>query len=340
MTEESITPPLGYMSRVKAISKQEAVSLYSAENIKTVVKYALEQYLRSFFDTNGVNRKYLKVTPTAFNYVSDPDFDTEKDPTKIKLTIDRMQERVQGMLPSIVIADTGMILKTPGFGRSVAQSKSLGSDNLFRVAHQINVFREIPITLLVATNSQSSTECLSQALHAIMFDLSNMICGRTLRPRADHDTTWCVRLPLQMDAGSTDKNNQSEDTQEQVWTNPLSFSVVFEDSYSITDTDIEAVVHAPGETTDPAILVDTVVRVGRKASVLVTNMHADMRLVLNNRNIAMLSEGSRPQEYTLLAKQPGILELQLIQRSANNQQFQGSSIQPKIVMRKSVTLTY
>lgn len=340
MTGSNSTPPAGYMSRVKSVSKQEAVSTYTADNIKTIVKYAVEVYIRSFFDVAGVNRRFLKVTPTAFNYVSDPDFDTEKDPTRTKLTIDRMTERVVGALPSIVIADTGMTLRTPGFGKSTQQSKSLGSNNLYRVAHCIHVFREIPVTILVATNSQSSTECIAQALHAMFFDLSNLICGRTLKPPDGSDSTWSIRLPQTMDPGTTEKSSQTEDVNEQVWMCPLSMSLFFEDSYDLADDDIDPVVHTAGDSIDPVIVCDSTVRVGRRTTITVLNMQADMRLVLNNRNIATLAEGPRPTEFVLLAKQPGTLSVQLIQRAATNQPLQGSSIQPKIVVSKELTLTY
>lgn len=335
MAEDASTT--GYMRRYKAVSRQAAVSTYSATNISTITTSAIESYIRDYFDSNGKHRNLLaQFAPGLTKYLSDETFVPEQDPTRTKLTIARYNERLAAHPPCYVLSDSGIALKSPGFGRSISQSRMVPN----QTAHCIAVMREVPITIVTAANSKSDMAILAQALHSIFYDLSNFIGSKLIHPENETDT-WIVRLPMQMDAGGYDKNNMPDDPQQMMWTNTFSFTASFEDCYYVVGEDINyeasnAAVYAPS-----LVLPDTVT-VGKRIIFSAQNLQLGMKVVTSDPGTAVVSPGSNPFEFLLLAKKPGTFDIKILNntRKTNPYPGQSSSIQPDVVLAKTVTSTY
>jgi hypothetical protein len=324
------------MANLKTVSRQSAITTYSATNIDTVVQDALEHYMRSFFDPEGSNRALLKqFAPELLRYNSDPHY-SGNNPVQTALTIARYEERLAANPPCIVINTTGMTLKTPGFGRSTGQSRPQTA----LIAHHISVYRDINVSLFIAASSRSDAATLSQAINTIFFDISTFVNGKTLRPSNSTDT-WVIRLPLQMDAGNIDKQAQGEDVQMQIWTNVFTFTLSFEDSYMLSSDEITYTV-----STQPAeeVRIDfpTTCRVGKPVVGTVINKQYNMTVMLSDYNLATLTPGSLPCEYILHPRRPGVVQLRIAQGAAKpgSIENQGSSIQPNIVASQSINITF
>lgn len=332
----STSSKLGYMAKLRTVSRQSALSTYSATNIDTITQTAVESYIRSFFNEDGINRHYLKqFAPELLQYNADPHY-TGNDSTRKLLTIARYEERLAAHPPCIVINTAGPILKTPGFGRSTWQSRPQSD----MIAHHISVFRDVGVSLFIAASSRSDLSTLSQAMSTIFYDISTLVNGKTLLPNNDTDT-WLIRLPLQMDAGTIDKQPQGEDPQMQIWTNVFSLTVSFEDSFMLSSEDIKYTVGV-GTTDAPILDFPQTMRVGKSVTGTFTNKQVGMALVLSDYNLATMTPGSLPCEYIIHPKRPGTLELQVFHGSAQNgsMQDQGSSVQPNVVTRFPITITF
>jgi hypothetical protein len=324
------------MARLKTVSRQSALSTYSATNIDTITQTAIESYLRSFFNEDGANRELLgQFAPELLQYNADPHY-VGNDSTKKKLTIARYEERLAAHPPCIVLNTTGTTLKTPGFGRSTHQSRPQTD----LIAHHISVFRDIQASIFTAASSRSDLVTLSQAISTIFYDISTFVNGKTLRPQNATDT-WLIRLPLQMDAGGTDKQAQGEDPQMQIWTNVFSFTLSFEDSFMLSSEDMKYTVSV-GTTDAVNMVFPSSARVGKSFVGTLSNKQVGMSLTLSDYNLATITPGSLPCEYIIHPKRPGVLELRVIQGAVPNGSLedQGSSIQPRIVAVHPITITF
>lgn len=327
----------GYMSRYRAISRQSATSTYSATNISTIVMSALETYVRAYFDTTGKHRNLLQqFAPGVTQYVSDKSFVPESDATKTALTIARYNERIAAHPPCIILNDSGVVLESVGFGRSVAQDRQ--QKNL--TSHHISIARKVPVSFLVVANSKSELATLAQSLHTIFFDLSNFVGGKLIH--ADNETdTWLVRLPLQMDAGNYDKTNQGDDPQMQIWSSTMSFVCDFEDSFMLSGDDINYEISTEAFST-PSIDFPATMRVGKKYLGTVSNLLVDMKLALSDPNKASLSKGSGPSEYFITAKNPGVFTVKILNGARHEDKYVGQNnmLQPNVLLEKTITVAF
>lgn len=328
----------GYMRRFKTVSRQTSVSVYSATNISTIVSTAVEHYLRNYFETDGKHRRLLEqFAPSMLYYVADPGFVPASDPTKQALSIQRYSERIAAEPPGIVITDSGVVLKTVGFGRSVAQDRQ----NPSQVSHHISVFRDVPVTLLIVASSRSDLASLCQAVHSIFYDLSNFVSGKLLFPENDTDT-WLIRLPMQMDAGNYEKTQQTDDVKMQLWSNTFSFTCTFEDTYMLAGDEIRYDVPS-GTVGGPVINFPDTANAGRQITGSISNLQADMVVLLSDHNIASICKGSSPSEYRILAKKPGTVTLKIVQgaRSSDNPYpGQSSMLQPNVVASQDIVISF
>jgi hypothetical protein len=328
----------GYMRRFKTVSRQTSVSVYSATNISTIVSTAVETYLRNYFETTGKHRRLLEqFAPSMTYYIADPDFVPASDPTKQALSIQRYSERIAAEPPGLVITDSGVVLKTVGFGRSVAQDQQ----NPGIVSHHISIFRDVPVTILIVASSRSDLASLCQVIHSIFYDLSNFVSGKLLFPENDTDT-WLIRLPMQMDAGNYEKTQQTDDVKMQLWSNTFSFTCTFEDAYMLAGDELRYDVPS-GLVGGPVINFPTTIRAGRQVIGSVSNLQSNMQVLLSDHNIANISKGSSPSEYRILAKRPGKFSLQIVQgatTSANPNPGQSSMVQPNVVASQDIIISF
>ena len=322
------------MSRVSLSSRQQASNMVSETNIDGIVTSAFESYLRSLFDRKGRRRKqFEQMLSGVSNFVSDIDFVPETDPTKAKLTIARMTERVKAAVPCIVLGDTTIGLRKTGFGKSLAQSRV--SKKV--IANHIGIFREVGVNLLVVANSRSDCYALSQALHVILFDAANFLTGSVLVPE-DPDATWLIRIPQTIDPGSPTKDTMSEDNQMQIWSNTVSVTCFFEDSFIAAGSDIDdPMLNTPAE----SVVIDfpTTGRVGRRAEGAITGLPFQAVVALDNINVASLQR-TESGNYALVFRRPGTVRVRVFDGAANGLQNQGSSIQPNIIAEHEIVVSF
>lgn len=327
----------GYMRKYKAVSRQAATATYSATNISTITLTALEAYIRAYFDTTGKHRSLLQqFAPGVMHYVSDVTFAQGSDATKTFLTIERYNERIAAHPPCIILNDSGVVLKSVGFGRSVAQDRQ--QRNL--TSHHISVSREVPVTFLVVANSKSDLATLSQTLHTIFFDLSNFTSGRLIHATNETDT-WLIRLPMVMDAGNYDKSNQSDDPQMQIWSSTMSFVCSFEDSFMLAGDDINY--DAGTDAIDPPnIGFPETMRVGKKYIGTISNLLVTMKAAISDPNIASIGPGSSPFEYIITAKKPGVFSVKIFDGARTEDKYAGQNnmLQPNVILEKQITVGF
>lgn len=334
MTTQAQTK-LGYMAGVSLRSRQDASDRASETNIDNIVTKAFETYLRSFFDSTGSRRhRFVQMCPGVSQFLSDRDYDFEKDPTHSKLAIERLTERTQASVPCIIVCDTTPTLRKPGFGRSVAQSRV--SEKV--TANHIAIFREISVPLLVVANSKSDCHALSQALHLVLFDAVNFLIGNVLLPERGSSATWCIRIPQMIDPGTPTKDQQAGDVQQQVWSNTVTVPSFFEDSFIVAgESPSDPVISAASESI--AITFPTRARVGQSVAGFVTGIPWQARVVLDDINVASLRKTDQ-SEYVLVMRRPGTVRVQVVHGTTKNAENQGSTIQPEVLCEHTITVTF
>jgi hypothetical protein len=308
--------------------------MVSETNIDGIVTSAFESYLRSLFDRKGRRRRrFEQMLPGVSNFVSDIDFVPESDPTKAKLTIARITERVKAAVPCVMIGETTIGLRKTGFGRSLAQSRVSRKV----IANHIGIFREVGVNFLVVANSRSDCHALSQALHVILFDAANFLTGSVLLPE-DPDATWMIRIPQTIDPGTPSKETMGEDNQMQIWSNTVLVTCFFEDSFIASGSDIDdPVVNTQSE--EVVIDFPTTGRVGRRVEGSITGLPFQAVVSLDNINVASLQK-TESGNYAITFRRPGTVRVRVFDGSANGLQDQGSSIQPNIVAVHEIAVTF
>ena len=223
----SNTPPLGYVFDGNALNPQDVYLKHQmSDKAVTVTKAAIQNYIDSFLNPNGVNRGYIATSssPVGLQFVTELTYDDEMkaDPNLRKVYLARFFAENVGRLPSVLIIDSGVEYIDTGI-----------NDLTFAKYHADGIWEghltsQLKITLSVttATLSEEDTDTLSMILTTIFGPLPAVVNGFIL---SQPDARWEVRLPMSGIALGQGSSIAIEgDTKTSVWTRALDFTCEFE----------------------------------------------------------------------------------------------------------------
>jgi hypothetical protein len=227
---ETADPPDGWVFRAVSKSQAEAVSRVSQARSKTIVKSAIQHYIRSWFDQLGTRRNLLQsIAPGMLQYVTDRSFDQESDITKRHMQVARWFDELQEKMPCILIVDGGATYTSSGLG-DYDRSEAIGpGEYLIRTC----LLLKVPLEIIIATLDQESTDELVSVMSLIFGAARRLGNGNTLHS-ADPTDSWEVRLPLNLSFSGVNQQNITEDTKDSIWTSNMSLEVDFEDVMTFT----------------------------------------------------------------------------------------------------------
>lgn len=314
-------PPLGYSIIPPPGTLKEAFIDYRmVDKAVTVVKSAVQQYIDSFLNPNGVNRKYLtsSVSPVGCQFVTDLTYDDEMktSPNLRKTYLARFFAENIGRLPSILLIDTGIEILDPGINDLVAANVNVdGSWEGYLLS-----LMKVSLSITTATLSEEDTSTLSTMLSIMVSPLATIINNYILK---DQMSQWEVRLPLTgMTLGQASSVQIEGDTKTTVWTRALDMTCEFEAQFGIK---IPPYVYAPplipsiGRTGKPIptflnLQPNQEISLGSAYPLLIEGMLLDYYLGVSDPSVALVT--SEPP-YLLQPKAQGRSLLLVIDRTAN-----------------------
>lgn len=320
--------PPGFIAKPNPTSAQGSKRLYSNDRIKFLTKLKLQEYIESFFRTDLGNNMLLRiVSPSSLAYNIERSFDPRTDPTERKLQIARYFSELRGIIPAILIVDSGII--------PVSQSVGLISSSLHTNKKWMGfypVVRKIPVTIMAVTKDRESTDGLSSVLSLMFNELRNLAGGSQIRGLPEHGENWVITLPNEpVMVGAVNEADISNEPVEKLHYTEISFEIFYEDVISVqqqlpTVNFGGAVVNqpSPAEALAPIIVIPDTISINSNHLLIIKNFQERYLVVLSDINIAIMSRNMiiTPRAY-------GPFEIKVIDQSKPNN---------IVVARKTVTV--
>ena len=219
--------PLGYTLVPPIGTPRDVYTDYRmVDKAVTIVKSAIQRYVDSFLNPNGVNRKFLtsSVSPTGLQFVTELTYDEQMkaSPNLRKTYLARFFAENIGRLPSILLIDTGVEISDPGLNELVGAQ--VGPDGLWEGL--LLSLMKVTLSITVATLSEEDTSTLATMIAMMISPLSTVVNHGIIR---DQDAFWEVRLPMSGVAlGQASSVTLEGDTKTTVWTRAVELACDFE----------------------------------------------------------------------------------------------------------------
>lgn len=220
------SPPPGYVHAALPRSALEALATTGKAAIRTRSKIALEWYLRSFTDTDGVNRSLVPaIDQQVLTWITDRSIEHDGDPQYVRTQLARMFDDVKERVPAVLIVDhsfrwvpTGL---SPVSAGRVVDGQWLG---------RFDVHAQVGVTISVLTHDQESTSTLADFLCIAINTVRMMVGGSRLCPP---NCTWEVRLPMTLDTAASQSQPSGDDPVKRLWYSNIDLQLDYEDSFLV-----------------------------------------------------------------------------------------------------------
>lgn len=223
-------PPTGFIARGVPKSRREALQSQAHNKARLRTKAALEQYLRSFLDTDGRNRAFVPVVAQeGLHWITDRAVETNpNDPLYRRTQLTRLYNEVRAAAPAILIVDTSFKWIPSGLG-SLSHAKVSGG----KWTGRYPVCCQVGCTISILTNDQDSSDSLSDLICTFLETLRNLAGGSEIRSQSPHDQ-WVVRLPLTFEASPARMVDALDDPTARLWAVELELTMDYEDAVTVT----------------------------------------------------------------------------------------------------------
>ncbi len=339
-TQPDDPPSSGFVAKAVPRSVREAISKQSHDRLKTIAKSALENYIRSFLDTDGQHREVIKaIAKGTLQYITDKSLDKTDDVTVRATQLARLFNDIKQKTPSILIIDSGMDPVPTGLMSGLTHA------TLFKGNWQgwfLKKFR-IPITLGVLTNDQDSTDQLIELVQ-LTIDSLRQTAGGSLMCSPEPGHNWAVSLPLTQGISSTSGTNITEDNKDQLWFANIDLALDAEDTFAINlpfDGDYDGGIAKPqwGQTggliLPPEIIAPDMMQVNQPAKVVFKKIRHTHKIVIDQPMIATIDVQNR----VVTPRRIGTFTIQVLDLASRQNESGPRALAPKVAAQKSVTVT-
>lgn len=308
----SQTPPSGYLNRKVAESVQDAIAHYSVDNIKTIVKSAVQRYIQSFMDTNGGNRElFQSITRMGLQYITDKSFDPASDRSLRRTQLARLFEQIKQELPCILIMDSAF---------DYVHSNWNGIDKIWVQNHEwygrVHIARKLNILVVAGTRDQSSTDFLHGLISILFGELKFLAGGTLIRGNLTNGETWGMTMGNPI-LGKVSQNKVNGDPKDSVWFFDIEVpDILFEDYVTVKQPYGRFGPPGPGvlnqpdlADTPPVIVFPQTIPINLPTQLLITTFQPDtQKIYISNPNIAVYNPDSRE----ITARRLGTFNIQVM----------------------------
>lgn len=224
---ETITPPLGYiLSAPPGELKSGFSQMRVVDKAVTIVKSAIQGYINSFLDPNGVNRQFLtsSASPVGLQFVTELTYDDQMkiSPNLRKTYLARFFAENIGRLPSVLLIDTGAEFVDMGINELVAAR--ISRDGYWEGS--LLSYMKITLSVTIATLSEEDTGTLATLVSMMFSPLATIVNNCIIHNKG---SMWEVRLPLTgITLGQASSITLEGDSKTTVWTRSLELPCEFE----------------------------------------------------------------------------------------------------------------
>ncbi len=279
-----------FIGRPKPRSVAEAVSLDSHDRIVSIAKTALQSYIASFMDTNGINRHITEtVSRQALQYVTDKSLANSPDPYYKPTQLARMFNDIRQAVPAILVIDSGLDWIEPGLGGGFERASV--KDGKWQGWYRI--IADIPVVVAVVSQDVETTTFLQNVLAIFFKQLRREAGGNRMFKEGD---TWEVRLPTNFSATVGAATNVANDPRDQLWAATIELVLQAEDLFcvekQIVRTEIDGgVVNEPNLASKypPIIDIPEAVRIqDGPFMAVISQLNDNHRIVISNPQVATI----------------------------------------------------
>jgi len=332
----------GYIFKSLPKSAQEALTSVSTSRIKTVAKGAVQGFIQSFFDKNGVNRSILNSVGQTIQFDTDRSFSETGDITKRQLQVTRFFQDIKTKMPCILIVDAGMNYDPTSFSL-IGNARMTGEytqGGTWQGWYPVQ--RTLPLTILVASNDQDSTDQIHSMLSWMFGELRVLAGGSEIRGNTAKGENWVVTLPQVFNPSTVSGQTITDDPKDQIWSGEISLEVMFQDSIRI-QRDWFGVEEGPGvaDKADlrlelpPTILIDDTIKANKRTSLIVQNFVTHThKIIIDNPNIATFD----PIDFVITPRRIGKFKVQVLDERRRKTPREG--LPPIVVAEKEVEVVF
>jgi len=315
------------------------------DRLKSVTKSALEQYIRSFLDTEGSNRAAIEaIAKGSFSYVTDKSFDVTDDVTRRATQLARLFNQVREKVPAILIIDAGLQSVPSGLNSGLLHS-TIDDGKWQGWFHK---YFKIPITIAVLTADQESTDQLLEIIELQFNNLRNIAGGSRLR--GGPQDTWEVRIPLELGVSGTSAVNITEDPVDQLWFANFDITVDAEDTFAIEMPFNISLAQDMGGTVaqggvvgssdlsaalPPIIEAPTTISITTPTQIGVRRLRDTHRVIIDQPRIAVIDPSTR----IVTPRRLGTFKVQVVDLERRKDTAGPRALAPVVVAEQSITVT-
>jgi len=302
----------GYNPKLEPVTPLEAVNRRSQANVKTVVKNAVLDLLRSYLSEDGKHRNLTEqLFPEALKFVLDAFQKTEatEAENKVHMPVYKFSADIQSHLPCVILNDTGIQYKSAGLGFGQGTVR-LGPK---RIGQIITVLRTVTLNMLLASQDQTTTDSLVDVVSLVFGDLMGITSGMALTGKGPGEH-WIVRFPKVPELGSSEHTQVQDDAKDMIWTSITTMQLEYEDSFLMEfdepNWDYKGV--PQGGMPARKLNFPANVRVGQE---IIGSAHFERTgdvLSVSDPRVAMLRRGPLPGQYYVRGLRPGITAIRVV----------------------------
>ncbi len=323
-------PPLGYQIIPDSFDtlKDIVTEHRMVDKSVTIVKSAIQQYIDSFLNPNGVNRSYLtsSLSPVGLQFVTDLTYDEYMmvDPNLRKTYLARFFAENTGRLPSILIIDTGIEIVDMGINELI--SARITPDNYWE-CKLLSVVK-VSLSITIATLSEEDTSTLATILATIMHPLPIVVNTNIITAP---NSAWEVRLPMSgITLGQASNMTIEGDSKTTIWTRALDMTCDFETTFGFKQKGMSFIQPAKPRIGDNGLPIpkfhnlelNQEVKLGYPYPLFIEDMLTRYYLGVSNPNVAIVSD---TPPYILQPKAQGRALLLVLDRLATGKGTEGKS---------------
>lgn len=305
-----------YWIKQKPETPAQQVAQFGNDRVASIVKASLIDYAATFLDAEGKNRGYVASAFPSMNiYVTDSERLelSNDDPSRRKLELAGLYERVKQQLPCILFDDDAVEYVNPGIGKFY-KTNLLDRD---RTQFWIKVIRDVSVKLIIGATDQTTCSQIRDAVSVMFGDLCRFTNGNILKSEGDLCSTCeVVLIPNKFQLGSVERVQPGSGDAANHFVSFAQGTLTcrFEGAFAVESNSTSHVV--TGKVDGCSIEGPSEMDVGTSARVVIRNCPPiGMRVFSTDGNVVALQKEKSFNSYETfkaLALRPGTAKIQLV----------------------------
>jgi hypothetical protein len=248
----------------------------------------------------------------------------------------RFFNEVRQSLPAILIVDAGV----NAIPHTLGLIDNATNYNGKWQGHYV-IYREVPLSIVVATRDQETTDNLSSLLSLMFNELRNLAGGNRMTGNELNGDRWVVTLSNEPPSQTaTVPANITDDPKDRIWHTTVDMPIRFEDKI-IVEKEMPTL-DRPGapfpmeenisEKYPPEIIFPDILQINTQAKLFVHYLQDQHKIAINDPSVATVN----PQNFIVTPRRPGTFKIQVF--DLRDTEGPATALAPKVVSEKEVSV--